>query len=990
MNHQLIKKPFLLFLFLLLAAAILSPPSVGHSRQIPPDFSKSLSDEERGFLENAGPIRVHNEQEWAPINFNERGTPKGFSIDYIKLLAAKTGLELEFITGPSWNEFLEMIKQGRLEVMLNIARNQERENFLEFTPPYFTMFRMLYIAKDSPQVRSMKDLHGKRFAVIKGFHVQHLLKAHPEITMVEVANSSAAIMAVSTGRADALFEFMPVVDHLTQELQITNLKVGGDAGLDQGKPIALCLAVGKGQKVLAGILEKGMERISREELRALKEKWLDVDLGVSAGTGAGVPLELTAEERDFLAGKQIRLGVDAERPPFEFFDDQVAYAGITAGFVHAVSQRLGLAMVPQKGLPWTKAMEQVRVGGVDAIPKATPTPERQEFLTFTRPYASFPTVIVTRKDRFVIGLEDLYGLKAGVVKGLVVEDNLRRDHPSMPLILVPNLETGLRQLSTGALDALVDNLGTVTYNIDKLGLANLKIAAPTPYTQDLAIGVRKDWPLLASALDKALASLGNEEKAAIKTRWLGIQVPTVDWRDLMAWGIPIAAGLLLVIVTIIIWNRRLGREVLERKSTEERLRAMAANVPGVIFQMELFADGRREYRYLSPRASEFFGAEPETVIREKRLLPWHSEDQARIQEEIAAASGGANGINLVGRILPPGGEVKWVQVTASASEQAQGRGLITGFILDITPRKLAEMEYLASERKIKAMSQAVVDALVMLDSLGKVRFWNQAAEKLFGYYAQEALGRDFHEMATPPAQREQARQGLECFARSGQAPVDGATQEMEAQDRQGRVFPVEVSLSPFQVDGEWLSVITFRDITERREAQQALAKERALFLDILEKSPISIAITTKGIIRFVNPIVHEKFGFKVGDPAPKVYVREADRDALIEILHREGIVKNREVQMWSVDHRKLDMLVTYLPMTFGDETGVLAWLMDITERKRVEEEMRQYVDDLERFNHLTLGREVRMIELKEEVNQLLARAGQAQKYKIVDQADIHH
>ncbi len=157
-------------------------------------------------------------------------------------------------------------------------------------------------------------------------------------------------------------------------------------------------------------------------------------------------------------------------------------------------------------------------------------------------------------------------------------------------------------------------------------------------------------------------------------------------------------------------------------------------------------------------------------------------------------------------------------------------------------------------------------------------------------------------------------------------------------------------------------------------------------MDILEKSPISIAITTQGIIRFVNPIVHEKFGFKIGDPAPKVYVREADRDALIEMLHREGIVKNREVQMWSVDHRQLDMLVTYLPITFGDETGVLAWLIDITERKRVEEEMRQYVDDLERFNRLTLGREERMMELKEEVNSLLKMTGQGPKYKIIDQA----
>jgi ABC-type amino acid transport substrate-binding protein len=230
-------------------------------------------------------------------------------------------------------------------------------------------------------------------------------------------------------------------------------------------------------------------------------------------------LGLTAEEKAFLSGLVIRLGVDASRPPFEFFDAHGQYSGITAGFVAEVAKRLGLTMAPQPNLPWTEAMQLVKTGGVDAIPKATPTPERGKFLIFTRPYVTFPTVIVSRKERYFSGLEDIHGLRVGVVRGLVPEANLQQDHPDMALTQAPDLETGLRMLSTGKLDAFVDNLGAITYTIDKLGLTNLKVAAPTPYTQDLAIGVRKDWPLLASALDKALASMSTAEKAAIKSRW---------------------------------------------------------------------------------------------------------------------------------------------------------------------------------------------------------------------------------------------------------------------------------------------------------------------------------------------------------------------------------------------------------------------------------------------------------------------------------------
>ncbi len=75
---------------------------------------------------------------------------------------------------------------------------------------------------------------------------------------------------------------------------------------------------------------------------------------------------------------------------------------------------------------------------------------------------------------------------------------------------------------------------------------------------------------------------------------------------------------------------------------------------------------------------------------------------------------------------------------------------------EIELRKLSEQEQQESEQKISAMSQAVKDALVMIDSKGRVAFWNQAAENLFGYRSEEALGHDFHDMAVLPEDRDMA------------------------------------------------------------------------------------------------------------------------------------------------------------------------------------------------------------------------------------------
>jgi PAS domain S-box-containing protein len=458
-------------------------------------------------------------------------------------------------------------------------------------------------------------------------------------------------------------------------------------------------------------------------------------LAPAGETQGAAAIRLTADEREWLARhRDIRLGVDVARPPFEYVDEKGAYTGISAEFIAAAAKRLGIAVVPQTGMKWTEAMEKVKVGEIDVIPKVTPSAAREKFLIFTKPYTTYPSVIVTRKDRLAGGLDDLRGLKVGVNKGQIIESNLERDHPELSLVPYPDIETGLRALATGKCDAFIDNLGAVAYTIETVGLPNLRIAASTPYTHDLAIGVRKDWPLLASALDKALDSITDQEKTEIKNRWLALKYEAgTNWRIVG----PIGAALLAIIAFVLVWNRRLGRAIRERER---------------------------------------------------------------------------------------------------------------------------------SERKIKAMSQAVDDALVMIDGRGKVLFWNPAAENLFGYTVAEAMGMDFHEMAVPAEAREKARAGMRRFAATGQGVLFGAARETTAINRTGEAFPVEVNLSPFQVDDEWFAVGTVRDIRERKKAEAAL---------------------------------------------------------------------------------------------------------------------KEYVADLERFNRLVIGREERMIQLKEEINGLTERLGGEKKYKIV-------
>ena len=284
-------------------------------------------------------------------------------------------------------------------------------------------------------------------------------------------------------------------------------------------------------------------------------------------------MELTDAERKWLAQHpDIRLGDDFAWPPFVFEDNKGNFSGISSGYIETISKRLGIKIRPLKGLTWPQVLEQVKSGGVDILPAVARTPEREKFLNFTKPYISFPIVVATlRSGPFVDSLSDLKGLRVGVVKGYVTQELLETEHPDLTLVMFKNLAEGLLALEKKKIAAFVDNLGSITYQIDKYGLEEIKIAAPTDYRFELSIGVRKDWPELSLLLDKALDTLDDKERTAIKNTWMALEVKFgLDIKTIMMWAVPIGISIVLIILIGLFWNRRLSKEVIERKRAEKR------------------------------------------------------------------------------------------------------------------------------------------------------------------------------------------------------------------------------------------------------------------------------------------------------------------------------------------------------------------------------------------------------------------------------------
>ncbi len=129
-----------------------------------------------------------------------------------------------------------------------------------------------------------------------------------------------------------------------------------------------------------------------------------------------------------------------------------------------------------------------------------------------------------------------------------------------------------------------------------------------------------------------------------------------------------------------------------------------------------------------------------------------------------------------------------------------------------------------SEEKFSAIASTAADAIVVMDDKGLITYWNAAAERTFGYSAQEARGRPLHRLIAPARYLEAYQQGFEKFRAAGHGPAIGNTLEFMARRKDGAEFPIEVSTSTIPLGGAWQAVGIVRDISERKKTDQELLK----------------------------------------------------------------------------------------------------------------------------------------------------------------------
>ena len=156
-------------------------------------------------------------------------------------------------------------------------------------------------------------------------------------------------------------------------------------------------------------------------------------------------------------------------------------------------------------------------------------------------------------------------------------------------------------------------------------------------------------------------------------------------------------------------------------------------------------------------------------------------------------------------------------------------------LVPVRPETIRRMELLEALRKQEAELKKVtdayrrtvemsLDAIVSADASGRIVLWNPAAERMFGYTREEALGMPLSALM-PEAYRERHQEGFRRFLETEKPVLIGNTVEVEGLRKDGSRFPKEISLAAAKVEGRWIFTAVMRDITERKQLENRLREK---------------------------------------------------------------------------------------------------------------------------------------------------------------------
>ena len=192
--------------------------------------------------------------------------------------------------------------------------------------------------------------------------------------------------------------------------------------------------------------------------------------------------------------------------------------------------------------------------------------------------------------------------------------------------------------------------------------------------------------------------------------------------------------------------------------------------------------------------------------------------------------------------------------------------IVIGTAIDISQRQKVEKELRQSEEKFRLISSTAQEGIILIDHNGKVTLWNKAAEQIFGYTNEEAIGQVVHKLIASPQHQKNYHKGFKTFKKTGKGPMLNGSIVLDGIKKSGENIMIEISTSAFKIEDQWHSAALIRDISD----QENIKIEKANLLEELKNQNTA------------NIAINDALSGFIDNSSPKVFFKKI-LDSIINI-----------------------------------------------------------------------------------------------------------
>jgi len=446
------------------------------------------------------PIKIVYPVVMPPYTFkDDTGRAQGLAVDLLRLWSKKTGIPIRFTSAP-WNQGLEMMRNGKADIHASLYYTEERDAYMDYAAVVASSKGSIFFHKNIIALSGPEDLRAYRVGAVRdSYHEQYVQEHLPKVPLVSYPEFPEMLMAAQKGDIRVFVEDLgATLYRLKQRGLLDEFRYNPAHPLYRNN---FWIAVRQGDTELAQVLKHGMALISAEERATIERKWL--------GTSA-----LKTQDTLFVA-------MYNDFAPFTFINAAGRPAGFFVDIWQLWAKKTGKKIEFVTG-NWIDSLNSLKQGNADIHSGLFYSDARAQWLDYSQPfYETGSCFFYPGKQKGRYKQDSYAGKKVGVIKGSYHEEHLRKEHPTVDVILFKSMEKMLRAVLNGEISACMTEYSSVRHLINRLGLSGVFNAdLDIIFTKKFYAGVIKGNTELIALVDEGFEAITNHELAEIEKHWV--------------------------------------------------------------------------------------------------------------------------------------------------------------------------------------------------------------------------------------------------------------------------------------------------------------------------------------------------------------------------------------------------------------------------------------------------------------------------------------